>query len=109
MSQVAPLPSAQAPAAPNGVASLSGRINSFRRVAGQNGSVWLTILKMPAADEFSSPQTVELTSAEKLGDRGEPWKGRVQIGGFGRVYDSTDKHTGEVSKVQTANIRLTVI
>jgi hypothetical protein len=71
--------------------------------------VHITILKLPAADEYSAPETVELVSRQKLGERGDEVRCKVQIGGYGRSYQATDPETGEKTTVQTADNTLTVI
>lgn len=88
---------------------LSGRIASRRRVSTQNGVLFLTVIKLPAPDEFSNPQTVELRSEGPLGEPGETWRGKVQVGGYGRSYAVDDEVTGRKVTVQTANVTLTVV
>jgi hypothetical protein len=92
-----------------GVCLLTGRIASRRRVNTQNGALFLTVIKLPAADEFSNPQTVELRSESPLGEVGDTWRGKVQVGGYGRSYAVDDEVTGRKVTVQTANVTLTVL
>jgi hypothetical protein len=92
-----------------GVALIAGRIGNARRITGQNGTSWLTLVTMAAPDEFTSPSTVELRSKGKLGERDEVWRGKVRITGFRRSYKTTDQQTGEQLTVQTADTRLDVI
>ena len=55
---------------PLGQARIAGRIDSMRRNLGQAGSVYRTLLKLPAPDSYSSPSTVEVRSTERLGAQG---------------------------------------
>ena len=109
MSQVQPIAQVQAGALPLLQALVAGRIVSRRRIATQDGAKFLTILKLAAPDEFSSPQTIEVKSSEQLGEVGDVARCKVRIGGYGRTYDRKDEDTGEVRKVQTANITLEVV
>lgn len=97
-----------APTLALGQALIAGKIVSRRRVTTQSGQLILTLLKLAAPDEFTAPQTIEVRSASAIGQVGDTWRGKVEVGGFGRSYDRTDE-TGEKVKVQTAEIRLTVV
>lgn len=92
---------------------ITGRVFSTRRTQSKNGPFSLTVLKLAAPDEFSSPETVELRSEKKLGERGETISVVCRVGGYGRSYDKkeTDDDTGEIhrSTVQTADNSLTVV
>lgn len=93
-----------------GVALIAGRIVGQRAIKTQEGRLFLTLLKLAAPDEFTSPQTIEVRSREALGDKDTTWRGRVSIGGFGRSYDGkADPETGEIRSVRTAENRLTVV
>lgn len=92
-----------------GLALLKGRISKVRRIKTNQGPLFLTIVRLPAPDEYTSPQTVELRSVNRLGGEGEDWQGRVRIGGFGRSYSVTDAETGEKVTVATADVNLTVV
>jgi hypothetical protein len=105
----APLQAVSPQAAPNGVAFINGKITGKRSISTQGGRLWLTLVRMPSADEFSSGSSVELRSSQSLGDVGELVKVKVQIGGYPRAYNTTDKDTGEVRNVRTADIRLSVV
>lgn len=103
---------ASAPAStaqPSGVVSLKVRITGARRITTKNGKLWLTLCKLPAPDEFSAPQTLELRSTERLGAEGEDWQGKCRIGGYPRSYPVVDAETGEKTTVYTAEVNLTVI
>lgn len=92
-----------------GEALVAGRIVGVRSISTQNGKLWLTLVKLPAPDEFTSPQTIELRSKDRPGSMGEDLRCKVRIGGFGRSYDKTDKDTGEQVTVRTAEVRLDIV
>lgn len=104
---VQPIPAG--PGVKLGEALLSGRIVSARAIKTQDGRVFLTLVKLPAPDEFTSPQTIEVRSTERLGEVGSDWRGKVRIGGYARQYNTTDKETGEVTSVRTAEVRLQLV
>ena len=88
------------------VAWLSGRITAkSRRITTQQGVRFLTVVALPAPDEFTSPGMVELRSEEALGDFGDTVRCKVQIGGYRRNYNN--KETGAV--VQSATNSLDVL
>jgi hypothetical protein len=71
---------------------------------------WFTQVVMPAHDEFSSPQQVELRSAHSLGAVGELISVRCRLGGYlGRSYEVTDKESGEVRRIRNVNMTLELI
>lgn len=93
-----------------GQALLSGLISNRRRINGQSGTTWLTVLKLPAVDEFSHPATVEVRSESPVGEIGEKWSGVVRVNGFPRSYNTKpDEETGEIKSVKTAQITLDVV
>ena len=92
------------------IAQIGGRIVSQRSYKARDGSrQFTTILKTPAPDQFTSPGTLELRSAGKLGEPGDDITARVRITGFGRSYAVTDADTGEKRTVQTADNHLNVV
>ncbi|MES1983227.1 MAG: hypothetical protein V4443_12240 [Pseudomonadota bacterium] len=89
---------------------LQGRIVYIRTKKTDNGRLFLTILKIPAVDQFSHPATVEVSSNEKLGEINDDWKGVCQITGYPRTYDGKpDPETGEIRTMRTATISLRVV
>jgi hypothetical protein len=116
MSQAATAASAQ-PAAklqPVGINQgiIAGRISHSRReTSRKSGEVFfLTIVKTKAADEYSYPGTVELSSASKIGNPGDDINVRVEITGFPRSYDKqTGPHPEDTESIQTATISLRVV
>lgn len=89
---------------------IKGRIAYARAVKTDNGRLYLSILKIPAVDQYSHPSTVEVSSTNKLGEVNEDWQGVCQVTGYPRTYDSKpDPETGEVKTVRTATISLRVV
>lgn len=77
-------------------AMLRGRIEESRR----HGNVTYTRVLCPAADEFSRPQTIEVRSKQRLGQKGDMVQQLVMLGGYTRKpFRVTDKETGETSMV----------
>lgn len=86
-----------------GQAFLNGLVFGRRRVQGQSGSYWLTVVKLPSADEFSSPATVEIKSSFPIGEINDRWSGTVSIAGYARSFNAkADPETGEIKQVRTA-------
>lgn len=95
---------------PIGQSHLRGRIASSRRLNTNDGPLFLTVVKLPAPDQFSHPATIELRSRNKLGDNDTEWDGVVGISGFPRAYNTKpDPETGEVRQVRTADNQLFVV
>ncbi len=106
--QVTPLPT-NLPKLGMAQVYLQGRISYMRNQKTENGRLFLTILKIPAVDQYSHPATVEVSSSHKLGDVNDDWKGICQVTGYPRTYDSKpDPETGEIKTVRTATISLRV-
>ena len=91
-----------------GVAFLKGRIASRRVRNGKNGRVHVHTLRLPAPDEYTSPNTVEVVHSAPLGQVGDDVTVKVRIGGFGRSYKTTDDE-GVEKQVATADNTLTVV
>ena len=95
-------------AAPEAI--LNGRIANVRRIQTKSGPQFVHVVKLPAPDQFTSPQTVELRGLKRMGGVGDDLVGvRVRIGGYGRSYKVTDADTGEVSVIPTADNSLTIV
>lgn len=113
MEAVAPHPTQKKPTTPAvqmGQVYLEGRIAFRRRMRGQEGPYFLSVLKIPAQDQFSHPGTVEVLSHDSLGQPGDDWKGICEVTGYPRSYDSKpDKESGEVTRIHTAEVRLRVL
>lgn len=103
-------PVAQAPSLKVGQALIVGRIERSTRKQGRDGVYFLTLVKQPAPDEFSSPSTVEISSNHALGQKGDAIRQVVTVGGYPRTYTtkpSRDFPEGE--NVYTADIRLSAV
>lgn len=90
-------------------AYLMGRIKARRKVPTKDGALIFTTLNLPAVDEYSNPETVEVQSREQIGAPGDDWSGYVRLGGFANNYDSKPDKDGEIKKVQAARNHLVVI
>lgn len=90
-------------------AFISCRLASMRKIDTKNGPLFLTVAKMPAVDQFSHPQTIELHSRNRLGKSNDDWSGVVMVGGTSNSYKSVDKDTGETETVYSARNSLTVV
>jgi hypothetical protein len=102
--------SSQKAAIPAGHAFLKGRIANRRRMNGADGTYWLSVVKLPAKDEFSHPGTVEVMSRHPIGEVGDDWSGTVEITGYPRSFNSKpDPETGEIRRINSADIRLRVL
>lgn len=105
-------PSATSGSAPTRTAQTyiaRGRILSARRLATEAGPLWLTLCKLPNVSEYESGGTIELRSVQRVGVVGEEFSGWCKVGGYPRQYKATDKESGELVQVRTAEVRLTVI
>jgi hypothetical protein len=109
MSQVAPATPTTAAKQSTLVALIRGRISARRRITTKDGALFITIVRLPAPDEYTSPQTVELRSRQAVGAPGEDWEGHVRIGGFARSYQAADPETGDKRTVATADNTLSVV
>ena len=89
-------------------ATIYGRIAHRRRIQTKNGPQFIHVVKLPAPDAFTSPNTVELRGLKSLGDVGDDITVKVRLGGYGRSYKATDAETGEQRVVPTADNSLTV-
>ena len=73
-----------------------GRIEETRRHA----NVSYTRVLCPAADEYSRPQTLEIRSKARLGQKGDTVTQLCVVGGYTRkAFRATDKETGETAMV----------
>lgn len=73
-----------------------GRIEETRR----HGSTSYTRVLCPAVDEYSRPQTIEIRSKARLGQKGETITQACLLGGFTRKsFRVVDKETGEATMV----------
>lgn len=99
--QVTPLKTNAAAA----LAIIAGRCLAVRKV----NDTFLHLVAMPAADPYSHPSTVEVAADSRLAEKDGDFKAMCRITGFARQYKATDKDTGEVRVVRTADVRLTAV
>jgi hypothetical protein len=91
------------------IVRLVGRIEDVRRVNTANANPFVYLVKLPAADEFSSPATVRINAPQRVGEVGDKFDALVQVGGFSRTYQTTDEETGRKHTVKTADNALTLV
>lgn len=86
---------------------ISGRIVTSRKLNTQQGPLILTVLRLPAPDQYSHPSTIELRSSERLGENDTDWSGYVRLGGMPNNWERTevDRETGESRKIPTRSAR----
>ena len=83
-----------------------GRIDASRS---HDGTRYTRVLT-PAPDAYSRPQTVEIRSKQKLGDRGEEISVTAKLGGYTRKpFRSVDKETGETTMVTPVDLTLDAV
>lgn len=70
-----------------------GQVAEVRRKSGKNGDVYLTLLKTPALDKYSSPGTFEVRSRRPLGQRGTEIEVECDLLGYQRNYTDKDNNT----------------
>lgn len=107
--QSAAIPGSTAPSRTGQVFFKAIRITGARRLATESGPLWLTLCKIPNPSEYETGGTVELRSTQRLGTPGEEFSGWCRVSGYPRQYKATDKDSGELVQVRTAEVRLTVI
>lgn len=105
---VAELPASSKSVTRFGESTLQGRLQLYRRPQG-NSKFWENLVVLPAPDAYSAPATVLILASSRLGERDEDVTVRVRIGGYRRSYNTTDRETGEVRNVQTADVKLFAI
>jgi hypothetical protein len=104
---VTQMPTGRSQALSVGEAVLKGKIVGKRK--GPGSKFYEHLIVMPAPDPYSSPSTVLVLGETSLGDREEDVTVRVKIAGYKRSYKTTDRDTGEMRSVQTADVRLFAI
>lgn len=97
----------RAPNAP--IVRLTGRIEQVRAITTTEGRVFMHLVRLPAADAYSSPATVNIKAREKMGSEGDDFSADCQVGGYGRSYQTQDEETGRKLTVRTADNTLTVV
>lgn len=109
MSEVQPPVPAKSTSLLPGQIVISGRVINRRRIDTQEGKRVLTLVRCPAPDVYSHPATLELNSVEPIGAPGDDFTVKCRISGSPRTFQATDRESGEVRTVVTANMYLHVI
>lgn len=89
------------------VATIRGRITESRFHEGR----YYTAVQTPAPDEYSHPQTLEISSDKALGQKGQDITQGVRLGGSVHRFDrQANPQTGEVGgKGSIIRIRLIAV
>jgi hypothetical protein len=87
---------------------IRGRISARRRHEFRDGAAWLSLVILPAPDAYSSPATVEIQSAQPLGDLDEEVQVLCQIFGYARSFKAADRD-GVMTTVRTADVKLRAV
>lgn len=88
-----------------GAVQFKGRVQGVRKA----GNFVYTVCKLPAADEYSSPQTVEIISKSRFASVGDDFTAACTVAGYPRSYETKDKQTGEMVTIHTADHRFHLI
>lgn len=82
-----------------------GRIESSSQYQG----TYSTLVRTPAPDEYSYPSLMPLRSKKRLGAAGDECAALCRASGIPRTFERKDKNTGEITRVQTADVYFNVI
>lgn len=89
------------------VATLKGRLQLIRSFKMTDGTRYAHLIALPAPDQYSHPELVEVIARTCLGERDTDITVQVRVGGIRNNFTIKDKDTGEVVQIQSANNRLT--
>lgn len=64
--------------------TLIGRVQSFEKKQTDNGDLFITVLRTPAPDQYSSPGQFELLSSRRLGAEGADISVEATLTGYMR-------------------------
>lgn len=78
------------PSIPKNQAVVVGRVRDVRRT--ENGT--FTVVTLPAPDEYTQPQTVEITSRGMIGRLNEDVSIKVSLAGYGKRFKRADGSDG---------------
>lgn len=92
-----------APAVKMGQIAFRGRVVSVRK----QGQFFYTLCKLPAADEYSSPNTVEIQSKNRFAETGADFNAVCKVAGYPRSYEINKD--GDKVTVHTADHRFHLI
>jgi hypothetical protein len=74
-----------------------------------SGSIYTQVI-LPAPDEYTSPQRVEIVSKRRIGNKDDQITQVCDLGGFlGREFTTTDKDTGEKVNRRSVNMVLRAV
>lgn len=89
-----------------GCAFIAGKVTAVRSYKNREKQQrFASLIVMPAADEFSSPQRVEVHSAERLGEVDAFVSVVVRVRGSVIPFTYTDKTTGELRSSHEAKVQ----
>lgn len=88
-----------------GQVMIVGRCMSAKKA----GTLYAHLVVLPAPDPYSSPSTVEVLSKTRQADSEEDVKLLCHVRGYKRSYRTTDRETGEVRQVHTADNKLFLV
>jgi hypothetical protein len=91
---------------PHYQAAIKGMVANVRQQPISGTKYFLTLIRLPAADEYSHPATVEVRSEKLIGKKGEEIEGAVMVGGYPDSWERIDRDTGEKEVIPTARIVL---
>lgn len=111
MSSVAPIPSTNPGQSPQSMSIKPGHVMVIGRCvrAKRVGTLFAHLIVMPAPDPYSSPATIEVLAKTRQADSEQDVRMLCRLGGYRRSYKSTDRETGEVTQVQTADNKLFLV
>lgn len=89
--------------------SFTGRISAVDAWPAARPTRYTSLVRLPAADAYETPATVEVVSSHSIGKEGDVVTLTCAVGGRYRSYAVTDKQTGENRTVKTADNLLTVL
>lgn len=89
----------------NQIVQIAGRIEGVSKYQ----DTVSTLVKTPAPDAYSHPSTLELRSKARIGQIGEEIAVACRLSGVPRKFNRTDKSSGEVIAVKTADMYLHVV
>lgn len=94
---------------PDNTIMLIGQIYQVQKIQEAKDNPWEHLLVLEAPDKYTSPSTVRLRAEKKLGVKGEEIRQLARAAGYRRMFDKTDRSTGEVTRVTSADGYFTAI
>lgn len=94
-------------------AIIQGQIQQVRKINTQEGVMFLTLVRLPAPNEYEYPSTIELQSAEPIGEKGDNITQHIRCSGVASQYEQKkiNPHTGEetINTIRTARNQFRVM